>query len=111
MCRADGACTSKYHIEASILRFTAKQKSNAKYNWRVRGIKISFEQYEEMRKNHHGRCDICGRKKRLDLDHDHKTGKVLGLLCRLCNLKLGYWQIFKPQAEKYLGRIRVGVPN
>ena len=37
-----------------------------------------------------GRCAICGnkpRKRRLDVDHNHKTGKVRGLLCRRCNHK------------------------
>lgn len=37
-----------------------------------------------------GRCDICQKKeshfaKRLAVDHNHKTGKVRGLLCYRCN--------------------------
>lgn len=36
-----------------------------------------------------GRCFICrratGRSKRLAVDHNHETGEVRGLLCKLCN--------------------------
>lgn len=35
-------------------------------------------------------CACCGATERLVLDHCHKTGKVRGVLCRACNLALGY---------------------
>jgi len=34
-------------------------------------------------------CKICGSKKRLFIDHDHKTGKFRGILCSNCNFLLG----------------------
>ena len=36
-------------------------------------------------------CAICQRetKTRLGVDHNHKTGKVRGLLCQGCNVALG----------------------
>lgn len=40
------------------------------------------------------RCALCqratGKRRRLAVDHDHKTGKVRGLLCSICNKILGH---------------------
>lgn len=50
--------------------------------------------YEMMLKRQRGGCAICTRKpsaltKQLHVDHNHKTGKVRGLLCHQCNWYLG----------------------
>ena len=56
--------------------------------------KIGLIEYNEFFIIQSGQCAICGKhqkelKKRLHVDHDHKTGKVRGLLCNRCNLGLG----------------------
>lgn len=41
-----------------------------------------------------GTCAVCKnppKKRRLAVDHDHKTGKVRGLLCFRCNYGIGFW--------------------
>lgn len=54
--------------------------------------------YQELLAAQGGRCAICGRKPRtraLALDHDHRTGRIRGLLCsgpRGCNKALGVFE-------------------
>ncbi len=51
--------------------------------------KIIEELYEEQNNS----CAICKKTislKRLEVDHNHKTRKLRGLLCHKCNLLLGY---------------------
>jgi len=53
---------------------------------------ISNEDYEIMFDKQKGHCAICNSipiKYPLQVDDDHKTGKVRGLLCLVCNLMLG----------------------
>ena len=55
---------------------------------------ISLEDYKKILKKQNDRCAICERpskyhKKDFFVDHNHKTGKVRGLLCTKCNFALG----------------------
>lgn len=52
----------------------------------------------ELREKQRGRCAICdipeeeAPKKRLHLDHDHKTGVIRALLCGNCNVGIGHFR-------------------
>lgn len=59
---------------------------------------ISLAEYGQMLVAQGGKCAICdqeetatrsGSVKALQVDHDHKTGKVRGLLCSDCNTGIG----------------------
>ncbi len=53
---------------------------------------ISLDEYEDILYEQDCRCLICGAlpgRRALDVDHDHKTGKIRGLLCENCNKTLG----------------------
>lgn len=56
-------------------------------------LDIAYERYVELNGGEH--CGICGAErkpeKRLDRDHDHKTGRPRGLLCWACNRQLRTW--------------------
>ena len=53
---------------------------------------LTEEQYNSLLENQNFRCKICGKPwtfGTLQVDHDHKTNKIRGLLCRPCNVLLG----------------------
>lgn len=59
---------------------------------------ITLEDYNKFLEMQGGICAICGKPETksingtlftLSVDHDHKTGKVRGLLCKDCNLGVG----------------------
>ena len=62
---------------------------------RLRRLGMTPADYDALWKKQGGCCAICERAeweckgRRLDVDHDHTTGKVRGLLCRECNMTLG----------------------
>ena len=74
---------------------------------------ITIEQYNEIYNKQEGKCAVCGQhqdslKQKLAVDHDHKTGKVRGLLCNKCNRNLGSFNddiIILARAIEYLKKL------
>lgn len=75
------------------------KKSNPEQNKRLRRrydlkrlYKLTEAEYKALL-NSTPNCPGCGKEfsddMRPDIDHDHNTGRVRGLLCHLCNLTLG----------------------
>lgn len=56
---------------------------------------ITPEYFEKMFEAQGKRCAVCGTYKngksnyRFCVDHDHKTGKIRGVLCIKCNVLIG----------------------
>lgn len=55
---------------------------------------IDVNQYSQILNNQNNCCAICNKDKSefsyaLCVDHNHRTGKVRGLLCKPCNLIVG----------------------
>ena len=83
------------------------------------------QEYEALVTLQANRCGICGgapKKRRLNIDHNHRTGKVRGLLCYRCNYALGYWHdwpelatrlhdyLTNPPMEKIRGQVAKHTP-
>lgn len=64
-------------------------RERARHAQYMRKYGISFDEYVRRGSAQGGLCGICSRKRRLVVDHDHKTGVVRGLLCSGCNSGLG----------------------
>jgi Recombination endonuclease VII len=52
---------------------------------------ISPKEFDQLMLDQDGKCAICKVQGATHLDHDHKTNKVRGILCRWCNSGLGYF--------------------
>ena len=77
----------------------------------LRKYGMTPEKYAEMDIKQSHLCAICGepqtpKYRYLDVDHDHRTGKNRGLLCRRCNIKISVLESSPEWMEKalaYLG--------
>jgi hypothetical protein len=73
-----------------------ENKFRAMNRHRKRKYDLTNEQYNRMSEEQNGCCIICGKhqselKQPLGVDHDHRTGKNRGLLCKKCNFGIGYF--------------------
>lgn len=55
---------------------------------------ITIEEWNKVFFEQNGCCAICGihqseLNRQLDIDHNHRTGKIRGLLCNNCNRMIG----------------------
>ncbi len=73
-------------------------KKNYRRQHLKRNYGITLEEYDRMYFEQGGVCLTCGKPetaknqyglRRLAVDHDHKTGRVRGLLCTCCNRLIG----------------------
>lgn len=67
-----------------------------KYRLKTHGMTMA--DYDALLQQQGGRCAICGRNSgnhkkttAFQVDHDHKTGTVRGLLCTSCNRGIGWF--------------------
>lgn len=67
---------------------------------------ISLEEYADKSQAQNEVCLICGRintkNRDLCVDHNHQTGRIRGLLCTGCNIRLGWFENNMETILKYL---------
>ena len=80
-------------------------------SWRYkRKYGISLQEFDQMFADQGGKCAICtkefGSESDAMVDHHHGSGRVRGLLCRGCNLAIGYLRddpVLMWNAAEYVG--------
>jgi hypothetical protein len=83
-------CRKQYRIDTSL--YLSEQRYNLKANYGM-----TLEEFNKLVETQGNACAICstsipGGRGTWHVDHDHKTGKVRGLLCNACNVGLGYFK-------------------
>lgn len=59
------------------------------WNWKHGTTLLQRQEISAGRKKP-DKCELCGKKGKICYDHNHKTGKFRGWICRECNLVLGF---------------------
>jgi hypothetical protein len=85
-------------VKAHRIAYSARPETKARLaKWHlIRAYGITVEEYNRMFFLQNECCAICSikllRNRTTHVDHDHKTGKIRGLLCESCNQALGLFR-------------------
>lgn len=73
---------------------------------------VTPEQVQQMIASQNNRCAICGLSFIVtpNIDHDHKSGQVRGLLCSNCNHGLGQFKDDVSRLEAAIAYLKLFVP-
>lgn len=90
-----------YHLNKDrISKYRSIHRLKRKYS-------LTIDEFNSLLEKQKHNCAICScsfNEKKPCVDHDHKSGKIRGLLCRNCNLDLQVIEkvTFVKNAQKYL---------
>ena len=94
-CRRDQEA-NRYALHPAIRE---EKKAIAREFHFVNNYGISTEDLDKMKELQNYKCAICRLKKPLCVDHNHKSGKIRGLLCKACNFGIGYFHDSKKKLQ------------
>jgi len=81
-------------VREYLARFNAsgKRKQSNRKSHLKRKYGLTPEAFDEMLAMQGGGCAICGKPNPDNVDHDHVTGRVRGILCWNCNVGVGQFE-------------------
>ena len=93
---------NKEKVRAQELQYRQQHPEKIKEHDLLANHGITLKEYNILLSSQNNVCKICGKLetskeknkkvKSLAVDHDHKTGKIRGLLCGKCNKGIGLFQ-------------------
>lgn len=97
---AKKAHSTKYYehsaesVKQSVSKYRAAHPEKVKATWLKGRYGLSLSAFNTMLEEQNSKCAICdvdfSSAVRPNVDHDHKTGAVRGLLCSNCNKGIGF---------------------
>lgn len=109
--RAAGICRAcpSPALPGGSRRRACQATERANHLARRRGV--TRDEYSALFSRQHGRCAICRREcapgRHLAVDHDHRTGRVRGLLCFRCNTSLARYEEYTNEFAAYLAGVTI----
>ena len=109
----EGACFCGRAVSATRRKYCS-------YPCQALGARISYYRldgptYQQLLSSQSGLCAVCGRELRIwqearppSIDHNHLTGRVRGILCQGCNLRVGWFERAMRNGSKVLTQERDG---
>jgi hypothetical protein len=81
-----------------------KEERAEKHIYQTYGL--TKEEHEALMAEQDYCCAVCGKKKKLCVDHDHETDEIRGMLCRNCNAAIGLLGDTIEDVEKAVNYLR-----
>jgi len=98
----EGQNREKIEAYKELYRNDPKRTAKAKVysrQWRlIKDFGLTVDDYDRILESQNGKCAICGadtpgnKRKNFAVDHDHKTGRIRGLLCFPCNVSIAHFK-------------------
>lgn len=107
--RLRNECKECWNKQSLKYYFANKETLNMKRRKKhfERNYNLTTEELESLKDKQENKCLVCSSVGDLVVDHNHKTGKIRGLLCNRCNLAVGFIENnpgWAPKAVAYLER-------
>jgi hypothetical protein len=82
----------RYRAKLQDYADSGKKKVSDRKSHLKRKYGLTLEAFDELLASQGGGCAICGRTDADNVDHDHTSGRVRGILCFNCNITIGQAQ-------------------